>query len=202
MVKWIGIAVITIGLSLIGYWYMEWSSATASVDKMEKAEVEKLQSYTFTSIKPAKQSSPPPQTHKNGDQIATLFIPLLQQKYTVYWGTDEQTLTQGVGMYDSDVTTTPAQYGHTLLSGHRDTVFTQLKNVNVHDTLIVHYDGTYYEYTIQKQWITHKDDTTVIQKMTEPTLTLSTCYPFRYIGDAPERYILQATLTGVVSEEN
>lgn len=43
-------------------------------------------------------------------------------------------------------------------------------------------------------WITHADDRTVIVKKEEPTLTLTTCYPFDYIGDAPDRYIIEAKL--------
>lgn len=51
-----------------------------------------------------------------------------------------------------------------------------------------------YTYEIQKMWITHADDRTVIVKKEEPTLTLTTCYPFDYIGDAPDRYIIEAKL--------
>ncbi|PFW66007.1 class D sortase, partial [Bacillus pseudomycoides] len=55
-------------------------------------------------------------------------------------------------------------------------------------------------YEIQKTWITHADDRTVIIKKEEPILTLTTCYPFDYIGDAPDRYIIEAKLTGSYSK--
>ncbi|MFJ1118090.1 sortase domain-containing protein, partial [Bacillus thuringiensis] len=58
------------------------------------------------------------------------------------------------------------------------------------------YDNKTYTYEIQKTWITHADDRTVIIKKEEPILTLTTCYPFNYIGNAPDRYIIEAKLTG------
>jgi sortase A len=44
-------------------------------------------------------------------------------------------------------------------------------------------------------WITDKDDRNVIIKKDQPVLTLTTCYPFYYIGNAPKRYVIEATLT-------
>ncbi len=52
----------------------------------------------------------------------------------------------------------------------------------------------------KKTWITHADDRTVIIKKEEPILTLTTCYPFNYIGDAPDRYIIEAKLTASYSK--
>lgn len=132
---------------------------------------------------------------KTGSEIATLDIPAMDKRFTTYWGADERTLDQGVGMYVSEWTTVPnREGGHTVLSGHRDTVFTGLDELGQGDTLEVHYDGETFEYEINKTWITDADDRTVIVEKEEPTLTLTTCYPFDYIGYAPDRYIVQATL--------
>lgn len=54
-----------------------------------------------------------------------------------------------------------------------------------------------YIYQIQKHWIADANDRTVIVAKDKPTLTLTTCYPFNYIGDAPERYIIEATLFAI-----
>ena len=123
-----------------------------------------------------------------------LNIPKIKKKFSIYWGANDATLKKGVGMFVSDLTTTPSGGGHTVLSGHRDTVFTELGELKEKDNLIVEYDNTMYTYEIQKMWITHADDRTVIVKKEEPTLTLTTCYPFDYIGDAPDRYIIEAKL--------
>ncbi len=67
-------------------------------------------------------------------------------------------------MFVSDVTTTPSGGGHTVLSGHRDTVFTDLGELKEKDTLVLEYDNKTYTYEIQKIWITDADDRTVIIK--------------------------------------
>ncbi|QQK78154.1 class D sortase [Salicibibacter cibarius] len=129
-----------------------------------------------------------------GEGVAKLVIPKLNKAYETYWGQDEDTLSGGVGMYDSEWTTSPAGGGHTVLSGHRDTVFRPVGDLFEGDSLYVTYEGVDYEYEIKETWITDKDDRSVIVEKDTPTLTLTTCYPFEYFGDAPERYIIEAEL--------
>lgn len=131
---------------------------------------------------------------ETGEGVATLVIPKINKSYEVYWGTDEKTLAKGVGMYVSQWTVPPDGEKHTVLSGHRDTVFRPLGDLETGDRLYVSYLGVDYEYEINKIWITHAEDRTVIVEKEEPTLTLTTCYPFNYIGSAPDRYIIQAGL--------
>lgn len=129
-----------------------------------------------------------------GENIANLIIPKLNKSYEVYWGTDDETLDKGVGMYVSDLTGTPDEGGHTVLSGHRDSVFRPLGELDDGDRFYIVYQGVDYEYEIDKTWITDAEDLSVIVEKEDPTLTVSTCYPFTYIGDAPDRYIIQANL--------
>ncbi|PEE67087.1 class D sortase, partial [Bacillus thuringiensis] len=124
-------------------------------------------------------------------KVAYLIIPKIQNKYSIYWVADDKVLKKGVGMFVSDLTTTPSGNGHTVLSGHRDTVFTELGQLKENDQLIVEYENKTYTYEINKHWITDSEDRTVIVEKSEPTLTLTTCYPFDYIGDAPDRYIIE-----------
>jgi len=135
--------------------------------------------------------------HQMGEKIAYMVIPKIKQKYQVYWGADAKTLKKGVGMFVSDITTTPSGNGHTVLSGHRDTVFTNLGDLQENDYILVEYDKRVYIYQIQKHWITDANDRTVIVAKDKSTLTLTTCYPFNYIGDAPERYIIEASLVAI-----
>ncbi|OOZ85006.1 class D sortase [Bacillus cereus] len=135
--------------------------------------------------------------HQMEEQIAYMVIPKIKQKYQVYWGADDKTLKKGVGMFVSDITTTPSGNGHTVLSGHRDTVFTNLGDLQENDFILVEYAKRVYTYQIQKHWITDANDRTVIVAKDKPTLTLTTCYPFNYIGDAPDRYIIEAYLVAI-----
>ena len=67
-------------------------------------------------------------------------------------------------MFVSELTTTPSGNGHTVLSGHRDTVFTELGQLKENDQLIVEYENKTYTYSINKHWITNAEDRTVRKK--------------------------------------
>nr|WP_277818459.1 class D sortase [Bacillus sp. TL12] len=181
-------------------WYKGKSSArdltTEEIKSFEK--VQQKESIIETPVNSQMTSSQ--MQYKEGEKVATLNIPKIKKKFSVHWGTDENTLKKGVGMFVSDITTVPSERGHTVLSGHRDTVFTELGELKEKDSLVVEYDKKIYTYEIQKMWITHADDRTVIVKKEEPTLTLTTCYPFDYIGDAPDRYIIEAKLIATYSK--
>ncbi|CAM3956587.1 class D sortase [Alkalicoccus chagannorensis] len=146
----------------------------------------------------AENEEPEPRSYdeyENGDDIGWLMIPELDMKYPIYWGTDDETLDQGVGYHEGDFTTPPDGLRHTVLSGHRDTVFRELGDLEDGDKMYIQFEGVQYEYEIDKTWITDAEDRSVIVDKDEPTLTLTTCYPFTFIGPAPDRYIIEAPLT-------
>lgn len=88
----------------------------------------------------------------------------------------------------------PGEADNSVLSGHRDTVFRRLGEVGKGDELIVTTSAGEFTYKIYKVRIVDKDDRTVIVPKPRATLTVSTCYPFHFIGSAPERYVLVAYL--------
>lgn len=203
-IGWIAGLLIVVGICISGWNLYQWWESKQSVHTIE-AHAESKKKIVE---KPQKEPLPQKQQHKTradfstlktdqktGSEVAKLIIPKLDLSYDVYWGTDENTLKEGVGMYVSQWTTVPNSVGgHTVLSGHRDTVFTKLGDLKKGDTLKVRFDDKIYQYQIDKIWITDPDDRTVIVKKKDPTLTLTTCYPFHYIGHAPKRYIVQAKL--------
>ena len=208
----IGVVIFLFGIGLTWFYYDVWNDAkssaeTISTDVIEKYEVQlkEVKSETETIapeyvVNTSKNNDVDDQPiveqiyYEIGQEMAKLIIPDLEMQYSVYWGTDPNVLSQGVGMFVSDSTTTPKGMKHTVLSGHRDTVFTRLGELEIGDRIIVEYDGSLYEYRINKTWITHSDDRTVIVPKDSATLTLTTCYPFEFIGYAPDRYIIQADL--------
>lgn len=203
------------GLAVAGYFGYQWwqgsqSVETISIEESETeapaeanmAEAEETQAEDTGSSEPEKQETVPVMSdevtgYDQGEEMARLEIPKIENAYKTFWGADDATLKQGVGMYVSEWTTTPDQKRHTVLSGHRDTVFTELGELETGDMLALEYDGKRYEYEISKTWITDKDDRTVIVDKETPTLTLTTCYPLDYLGNAPDRYIIQAELVSV-----
>ncbi|MBP2241855.1 sortase A [Cytobacillus eiseniae] len=128
---------------------------------------------------------------KKGEVIGILKIPRLQAELPIIEGTDEDELEIGVGHYSSTVF--PGEPDQILLSGHRDTVFRKLGELEIGDLFTIMMPYGQFSYEISDSQIVDANDTTVIQS-TAPieTLTVSTCYPFSFIGDAPYRYVLTA----------
>lgn len=130
---------------------------------------------------------------KTGEEIGELYIPKLKTKLPIFHGTNEDELEKGVGHFAGSVL--PGENDNSVLSGHRDTVFRKLGQVGEGDLLIVRTSAGEFTYKVNKVRIVDEDDRTVIVPKPRATLTVSTCYPFDYIGSAPERYILVAYLT-------
>ncbi|ASS93113.1 class D sortase [Peribacillus simplex] len=129
---------------------------------------------------------------ETGEEIGELYIPKLKAKLPIFHGTNEDELEKGVGHFAGSVL--PGENDNSVLSGHRDTVFRKLGQVGEGDLLIVRTSAGEFTYKVSKVRIVDEDDRTVIVPKPRATLTVSTCYPFDYIGAAPERYILVAYL--------
>jgi sortase A len=129
---------------------------------------------------------------KKGDNIGSLTIPALKQKLPIIQGTGTDDLKKGIGHFIQSVL--PGEKDNCVLSGHRDTVFAKLGKLKIDDNLIVQTSAGTYTYKIKRIRIVDKNDKTVIVPADHAVLTLSTCYPFHYIGSAPKRYILIADL--------
>ncbi|WP_210470279.1 class D sortase [Sporosarcina sp. 6E9] len=126
-----------------------------------------------------------------GDSIGILYIPRLDREIPIIEGTHEDELAKGVGHFSS--TALPGQNDQILLSGHRDTVFRQFGELEHGDEIHVKMKNGTFVYTIFDTDIVDADDRTVIRSTApDEILTLSTCYPFSYIGSAPDRYIIYA----------
>ncbi|TCS96962.1 class D sortase [Hazenella coriacea] len=132
------------------------------------------------------------QRPKFGEHFADLIIPRLQAKIPVVEGTNEDELARGVGHFAGSVL--PGEPDNSVLSGHRDTVFRRMGEMKVGDELHVETSQGTFIYEIKRMWVTDADDRTVIVPHDESVLTLTTCYPFSYIGPAPQRYIIQSSL--------
>lgn len=128
-----------------------------------------------------------------GDNIGNLLIPNIEATLPIFHGTDEDELLKGVGHFADSVL--PGENDNSVLSGHMDTVFRRLGEVGKGDLLIVETSAGTFTYKVRKTRIVDADDRTVIVPKPKATLTVSTCYPFDFIGsDAPERFILIADL--------
>jgi len=193
-----------VGIALAGYYGYEWWQGTQGVEEVSAEETKKWGSEKASEVTTEESvkiqdvlMSDQIKQFDVGQEVGRLVIPTIEKGFTTYWGTDDDTLSQGVGMYVSQFTTTPDQKRHTVLSGHRDTVFTGLQDVRKGDSVFLEYEGKRYEYAVVNMQIVDESDRTVIVDKKEATLTLTTCYPFDFIGSAPERYVIQSEFVHV-----
>ncbi len=180
--RYISIILIVIGLVFIGYsGFHLWNSKQMEKEALERAE----------SIISNKNSDATSFTPQFGEEIGILELPKLEKSLPIVEGVDEDDLAKGVGHYSG--TALPTEKGQIVLSGHRDTVFRRLGELEIGDELHVQMPYGKFKYIIKETEIVSADDLTVIRPdLDEEMLTVTTCYPFRYIGDAPDRYIIYA----------
>jgi sortase A len=149
-------------------------------------------------VLPGTETSPPAPVPAPapGTWIARLEVPSVRLATTVLEGTDDGTLSRGSGHIED--TPFPGRTGNVGIAGHRDTVFRPLRHIHLGDEMKLTTADRVYHYKISKILIVTPDDVYVLDPADQPTLTLVTCYPFDFIGHAPRRFIVQATL---VSDE-
>lgn len=127
-----------------------------------------------------------------GEPIALLQIPKIHLRVPVFNDDGELALNRGVGRIAG--TAMPGASGNIGLAGHRDGFFRGLKDVKRGDHLdLVTHTGI-LQYVVDKIEIVSPKDVSVLQAKAKPSLTLVTCYPFYYLGHAPKRYVVEASL--------
>jgi sortase A len=129
---------------------------------------------------------------KFGTPVAVLSIPKLGLDVPVFDGTGELVLNRGAGRIVG--TARPGEAGNVGIAAHRDGFFRGLKDVQVGDRIeLAALRGTFV-YTVDNIAVVKPSDVTVLKSRPQPSLTLVTCYPFYFVGDAPRRYVVQASL--------
>jgi sortase A len=124
--------------------------------------------------------------------LAILRVPKIHLEVPVFDDTDDFTLNRGLGRIHG--TAQIGQTGNLGLAGHRDGFFRGLKDVVAGDEIdLVRMEQTDI-YVISKIQIVSPDDVSVLNPTPSSTLTLVTCFPFYFIGNAPQRYIVTASL--------
>jgi sortase A len=132
-------------------------------------------------------------TTKDGIPSAVLRIPKLHLEVPVYDGTDDLILNRGVGRITG--TARLGETGNIGIAGHRDGFFRGLKDIAAGDTIDLTMRDRADHYVVENVQITSPEDVSVLQPTTKPSLTLVTCYPFYFVGSAPQRYIVQASIS-------
>jgi sortase A len=126
------------------------------------------------------------------DGLAKLDIPRAGLSAMVMEGADDATLRLAVGHIPG--TRLPGQAGTVGLAGHRDSFFRGLNKIRIGDEITLSTPEETFHYTVESIRIVSPDDVSVLRDTAYPSLTLVTCYPFYYVGPAPQRWIVRAHL--------
>jgi sortase A len=129
-----------------------------------------------------------------GDWVARLDAASVGLSATVIEGSTDQMLARAAGHIEN--TAFPGEAGNAGIAGHRDTTFRAVRKLQVGDRLRITTLAGSFDYRVDRTFIVKPEDVYVLAPTATPTLTLVTCYPFTFIGHAPKRYIVQATLVG------
>lgn len=125
--------------------------------------------------------------------IAVLRIPKIHLEVPVFNGTDALTLNRGAGRIIG--TAEIGQRGNLAIAAHRDGFFRTLKDIAPGDILRLDTPGKTIHYVIERTEVVQPEDVSVLADTGTTSLTLVTCFPFYFIGNAPQRFIVQASST-------
>ena len=124
--------------------------------------------------------------------LAVLRIPRIGLEVAVLDGTDDLILNRAVGRIEN--TALPGTVGNSGIAGHRDGFFRGLKDIGAGDLLEIETFTSVDIYRVERTWIVDPEDVSVLEPTASPSVTLVTCYPFYFVGSAPQRFIVRAVL--------
>ena len=122
--------------------------------------------------------------------MGILKIDRLHFAVIVRHGASDQALSKGLGWIAG--TARPGQNGNVGIAGHRDTFFRALQDIHAGDEVTVSTAAGDRHYQVQETRIVEPDELAVLAATREDYLTLVTCFPFSFVGPAPQRFIVRA----------
>lgn len=183
---WIERGFFAIAIALLGYcgFVLEegWRFQNA-----EDSQFERLRQQPQAIAKPRVPEALPPAPD---GVIGRLEIPRIGLSTVVMEGTARTTLRHAVGHIAGMAL--PGQQGNVGLAGHRDTYFRPLRNVREADVITLKTLHGEFRYRVVSIRTVSPRDVAVLDRGEGESLTLVTCYPFYFVGPAPNRFIVRA----------
>jgi sortase A len=178
------------GAACLGWVFVVWEQA-AFFQLYARTELQRL-------INDAQASSAglprePAPLRLDRSVVGLLAIPRLSISVVAVEGDDGHALRIAAGHLPD--TPLPWQEGNATFAGHRDTFFRALGQLRLGDDIDITTPNGQFSYHVTRTLIVNPSDLSILQPHDGTALTLITCYPFGYIGDAPQRFIVQAERT-------
>ena len=127
---------------------------------------------------------------REGSPLGRIEISAIGLEVMILEGTEDETLRRAVGHIPG--TALPGQAGNVAIAGHRDTFFRPLRNIQKDDEITLTTLNGSYRYRVDSTEVVEPEDIGVLDDSDDAILTLVTCYPFNFVGSAPQRFIVRA----------
>jgi sortase A len=141
-----------------------------------------------THAPPLDEASNPPEPDPG--LIGELDIPRLRLSAAVVAGDDRSVLDSAIGYLPDS--TFPWEKGNSVLAGHRDRLFRPLARIRIGDDIRLSTRHGNFQYRVIRTFVVDPDAVWVLDQAPGVDLTLITCYPFVYVGHAPQRFVVRA----------
>ena len=141
----------------------------------------------FENVSPGQTLSPP---LVEGGVIGEIQVRRLHLKAIVVQGSSHTILRRAVGHIPE--TALPGEPGNVALAGHRDTFFRPLRNIRLGDAITFKTPDGAFQYVVESTAVVAASEVGVLASSDGRTLTLITCFPFDYLGSAPDRFVVRA----------
>lgn len=185
------------GILALGYWltvylrakFYEIREARNFASELRRKEAGKAPTSIPHHAPVAVPQAPAP-APKNGSIVGRLVIPRIGVSVMVVQGVSSGDLRRAAGHIPG--TALPGEPGNVGIAAHRDTFFRPLRFIAPNDTITLSTLQGAYRYRVVSTEIVKPDAVEVLYPTSRDTLTLVTCFPFYYVGSAPQRFIVHA----------
>ena len=125
------------------------------------------------------------------EPIAILRIPDLGLEVPVYATSSELHLNRGAGLIEG--MGLPDKGGNLGIAGHRDGFFRVLKDIAPGERIEIETRNRRHVFRVVSTEVVEATNLRPLADTADPTITLVTCYPFYFLGHAPQRFIVRGT---------
>jgi sortase A len=181
--RWLERILLILGFLLVGLWFKSNSEARA----FRSAETKKLEA-----VRAGAEKAPWCPERLESGVFGRIEIPRLRISALIAEGTQPAQLDRAVG----HITTTafPGKPGNCALAGHRDSFLRGLGEVRESDVILIDTLQGTYTYVVEWGAVVEPRRLDVLDPTAVPSLTLVTCYPFAFVGPAPQRFVVRARM--------
>jgi sortase A len=209
--RWLERSLMAFGVACLLF-YAFFTTQTALYQRQAKAEIDRVIAARNTAASlpgtplpaPATAEAPESPTMSGrtpgttsrtplarGAVIGRVDVPRLNLSAAIAEGDDDSTLGKAVG-HLPDTPLPWQQTGNAAFAAHRDGLFRPLRNIRVNDEVKMVTPRGEFLYRVKKTQVVNPEDVWVLAPTKTATITLITCYPFSFVGHAPQRFIVQA----------